>query len=40
MSKCILIVDDEEMNREILGQIFEDRYEIIMASNGKEALMQ
>lgn len=40
VKKSILIVDDEELNREILGQIFEDEYNIIMASNGKEALMQ
>lgn len=40
MDKSILIVDDEEMNREILGQIFQDQYHIIMASNGKEALLQ
>lgn len=40
MKKSILIVDDEEINREILGQIFEDEYNIIMASNGKEALLQ
>lgn len=38
--KSILIVDDEEVNREILGQIFADRYQIIMAANGKEALLQ
>lgn len=34
----ILIVDDEEMNRELLRNIFEDNYEILMAKDGKEAI--
>lgn len=34
----ILIVDDAEINREILSEILGDKYTIIEASNGKEAL--
>ncbi|MDE6759990.1 MAG: response regulator [Lachnospiraceae bacterium] len=39
MRNKILIVDDEELNRELLKQIFEEDYEIIMAENGKEAIL-
>ena len=38
MRKKILIVDDEELNRELLRKIFEDEYDILMAENGKEAV--
>ncbi len=38
MRKKILIVDDEAINREILKQIFEQDYDIIMAKEGKEAI--
>lgn len=38
MRNKILIVDDEELNRELLQQIFEEDYEILMAKNGKEAI--
>lgn len=34
----ILIVDDEEVNRAILGEIFRDEYDIIEAPNGQEAI--
>ena len=34
----ILVVDDIEMNRAILGEIFKDEYEIIEAENGLKAL--
>ncbi|MCM1272392.1 MAG: response regulator [Clostridium sp.] len=40
MRKSILIVDDDELNRELLKQIFEDKYEILMAQDGKEAIEQ
>lgn len=40
MRKKILVVDDEALNRDILKQIFEDAYDIIMAKNGEEALEQ
>lgn len=36
--KSILIVDDEEMSRAILKQMFEEEYDIIEAENGKEAI--
>ena len=36
----ILIVDDEEVNREILDIMFKDEYDIIQASNGEEAIRQ
>lgn len=36
--KCILIVDDVEMNREIMGDLLEDEYDILYASDGVEAL--
>ncbi len=38
MRDTILIVDDEELNRELLSQIFEGRYKILMAKDGKEAI--
>lgn len=40
MKKSILVVDDEELDRELLRQVFESDYNMIMASNGKEALAQ
>ena len=36
--KQILIVDDAEMNREIMGDLLEDEYAILYASDGIEAL--
>lgn len=38
----ILIVDDEEVNRAILGEMFrdEEKYEILEAANGQEAITQ
>ena len=36
--QLVLIVDDQEINRDVLGMILEDCYEIIYASNGREAL--
>ncbi len=36
--QLVLIVDDQEINRDVLGMILEDYYEIIYASNGREAL--
>ncbi len=35
-----MIVDDEEINRELLKQMFEDDYSILMANDGKEAIYQ
>ena len=34
----VLVVDDQELNRDILGMILEDYYEIIYACDGVEAL--
>ena len=36
--QLVLIVDDYEINRDALGIILEDDYDIIYAENGKEAL--
>ncbi len=36
--QLILVVDDMELNRDILGMILEEDYEIIYAENGVEAL--
>ena len=38
--KLVLVVDDQEINRDSLGIILEDDYEILYAENGKEALEQ
>lgn len=37
-SDTILIVDDDKINRKILGKIFSGHYKIIEAENGQEAL--
>lgn len=34
----VLIVDDQEINRDVLGMILEDGYETLFATNGQEAL--
>jgi len=34
----VLIVEDEEINRELLGAILENEYDLLYATNGKEAL--
>lgn len=36
--KKLLIVDDSELNRAILGELFKDQYEIVEAENGREAI--
>ena len=36
--RFILIVDDEFINREILGNMLEDEYHVLYAVNGREAL--
>lgn len=38
MKKQILIVDDVEYNRDILSDVLEEEYNIITASNGKDAI--
>ncbi|MBR1669072.1 MAG: response regulator [Butyrivibrio sp.] len=36
--RSILVVDDNEINRGILGEIFRDKYNILEAGNGLEAI--
>ena len=36
--QLVLVVDDQEINRDVLGMILEDDYEVIYACNGREAL--
>jgi EAL domain-containing protein (putative c-di-GMP-specific phosphodiesterase class I)/CheY-like chemotaxis protein len=38
IKKSVLVVDDEEINREILGAILEEEFDLLFAKNGKEAL--
>ena len=34
----VLVVDDHEINRDALGAILEDDYDVLYAENGQEAL--
>ena len=36
--RLVLVVDDYEINRDVLGAILEDDYELLYAENGKEAM--
>ena len=36
--QLVLVVDDQEINRDILGAILEDDYDVVYACNGKEAM--
>ena len=36
--KTVLVVDDQEINRDVLEAILEEQYEILFAENGREAL--
>lgn len=38
--RTVMVVDDEQINREMLGAILETEYEVIYAENGKDALYQ
>ena len=38
IKRLVLIVDDEFINRELLGGMLQDEYNILYAVNGKEAL--
>lgn len=40
MDKTILVVDDEELQLDLLRQIFENGYHVITAKDGKEAITQ
>jgi len=35
--RTILIVDDEAINREILGNIIQSEYKVLYATNGKDS---
>ena len=34
----ILVVEDEEINREILKEMLQDGFDVVLAENGREAL--
>ena len=36
--KLVLVVDDQELNRDVLGMILEDNYHVLYAENGQEAM--
>ncbi len=36
--QLVLVVDDQEINRDVLGMLLEDYYELIFACDGKEAV--
>jgi len=36
--RIALVVDDQEINRDVLGVILQDQFEILYAENGQEAL--
>ena len=38
MQRTVLVVDDEIINRELLGNILKSRYNVIYAENGRKAL--
>ncbi len=40
MKKSILIVDDSEMERDLLYQMFQNDYDTLVAKDGKEAIIQ
>ncbi len=40
MKKSILIVDDSEMERDLLYQMFQNDYEVLVAKDGKESIIQ
>lgn len=40
MNKKILVVDDDELSRELLRQMFEGEYEVIAVSDGRQAIAE
>ena len=38
--RTVMVVDDEEVNRKMLGSILESEYEVIYAEDGRDALFQ
>ncbi|MDD3795126.1 MAG: EAL domain-containing protein [Lachnospiraceae bacterium] len=40
LKRTVLVVDDQSVNRKILGKILNDEYDVLYAVNGKEAMKQ
>jgi two-component system, cell cycle response regulator DivK len=40
LRKKILVVDDTEFNRDLVVQLLEDDYDVVIAENGDEALLK
>ena len=40
LRRMLLVVDDQKVNRELLGMILGDEFDLIYACNGKEAIEQ
>lgn len=38
LKRRVLVVDDEDVNRELLGNMLSEHYEVSYAANGEEAL--
>lgn len=38
--KKILVVDDTDLNRDLVVQLLEDEYDMVIAENGEEALLK
>ncbi len=38
--KKILVVDDTDFNRDLVVQLLEDEYDMVIAENGEEALQK
>ena len=36
--KVILVVDDSNITRNLIEKVYKDRYKVLMASNGREAI--
>ena len=36
--KIILVVDDSDITRKLIEKVYKERYKVLMASNGREAL--
>ncbi len=40
MRKKILVVDDDELSRGLLRQIFQDEYDVITVGDGRQAILE
>ncbi|MBP5201514.1 response regulator, partial [bacterium] len=38
LKRTVLVVDDELINRELLGVILQQKYDVIYAENGRKAI--